>query len=834
MTFHPALDGIDLVVFDKDGTLISFDAMWSGWARELGSRLEIATRRPVAGDVFATIGYDPVADRVGPGGPLAVATMAGSRSSSRPCSGAGARASPPRGGSWPMRGSSRIRSSGPCRLRTCRSCSRRSASPVAGSPSQRPTTAARPRRPWPGSASPLSSTTVLCGDDPGPTSPTRRRSSTIADRLGTSIRPDRDGRRHAGGPARWRAGRGAAASSASRRRRGRRIARAVGRTWSSIRRGRAGGARRADPRLDGRTAPLGTSGLSPHGSSRSYGSCLVPPGARSRRPSVCSEVSHPQNGRRVRATRSRCPPRSWRRRRRGRDDAGDGACLVLLGPIAVDPGSAQRAARPAPRPRGVAVDDAPRSRVVRPRMTPSPAATRCGGWRRTSAASLDLETIFEDVVGGCDARLPARSDGSVAVRRAPPHTVQPRRPSRVDGRSARMGRPRCRADADAAGLRADPRRARSRSCATSSSKRPGRPATCTRGTGSGASASRRSSSATSPRTARAVPRRRPRLVARGDGDSPAASPTRWRPPSATPISTRRSGRSRRRLEAVEELAIRLNRTREIEEIAEAARRGAQRLIAHDTIRVYRVDHDAGMCEPMAFQGTFGGSTKPDHGRHSGWPIGEGLTGWAIAEQRDGPARRRGVGSARPRRASPAADPESILAVPISFEDHVLRRDRRSSATGDDRSTSEDDTTLHDLRRLRRPGDRQLEPARAARSPARRARAPAREPAPPPRGQRAADLDARPEGRPRDDRRLAQDDRPVRHADDLPLRLRGRRRRRAVVARDRFADVILDYAGPIGVGITGWVSTTARASSPTTPMSIRGPSRSRARRSSRSR
>src|SRR5205085_11904793 len=29
-------------------------------------------------------------------------------------------------------------------------------------------------------------------------------------------------------------------------------------------------------------------------------------------------------------------------------------------------------------------------------------------------------------------------------------------------------------------------------------------------------------------------------------------------------------------------------------------------------------------------------------------------------------------------------------------------------------------------------------------------------------------------------------------------------RRAVVARDRFADVILDYAGPIGVGLTGWV------------------------------
>ena len=75
-TLHPALDGIELVVFDKDGTLISFEAMWGGWARELGSRLEVATGRPVAGDVFATIGYDPTADRVLPNGPLAVATMA--------------------------------------------------------------------------------------------------------------------------------------------------------------------------------------------------------------------------------------------------------------------------------------------------------------------------------------------------------------------------------------------------------------------------------------------------------------------------------------------------------------------------------------------------------------------------------------------------------------------------------------------------------------------------------------------------------------------------------------------------------------------------------------
>ena len=79
MRLHATLDDIDVVVFDKDGTLISFEAMWVGWARELGGRLELATRRPVAGDVYATIGFDPTVDRVIPGGPLAVATMDGIR-----------------------------------------------------------------------------------------------------------------------------------------------------------------------------------------------------------------------------------------------------------------------------------------------------------------------------------------------------------------------------------------------------------------------------------------------------------------------------------------------------------------------------------------------------------------------------------------------------------------------------------------------------------------------------------------------------------------------------------------------------------------------------------
>jgi phosphoglycolate phosphatase len=73
----PLLDGIDLVVFDKDGTLIDFNAMWAGWALDIGRRLDVATGRPVSGDVFAAIGFDPTSNRVQPGGPLAVSTMAG-------------------------------------------------------------------------------------------------------------------------------------------------------------------------------------------------------------------------------------------------------------------------------------------------------------------------------------------------------------------------------------------------------------------------------------------------------------------------------------------------------------------------------------------------------------------------------------------------------------------------------------------------------------------------------------------------------------------------------------------------------------------------------------
>ncbi len=73
----PALDlgALDLVVFDKDGTLIDFDRMWSGWAEDLADRLETELGRPIRAELHREIGYDTATHRTIPGSPLAATPM---------------------------------------------------------------------------------------------------------------------------------------------------------------------------------------------------------------------------------------------------------------------------------------------------------------------------------------------------------------------------------------------------------------------------------------------------------------------------------------------------------------------------------------------------------------------------------------------------------------------------------------------------------------------------------------------------------------------------------------------------------------------------------------
>lgn len=69
------LDAIGLVVFDKDGTLIDFRAMWAAWAVELARAFETVTGRDVAAALFFMLGFDPATGRISPDGELAATPM---------------------------------------------------------------------------------------------------------------------------------------------------------------------------------------------------------------------------------------------------------------------------------------------------------------------------------------------------------------------------------------------------------------------------------------------------------------------------------------------------------------------------------------------------------------------------------------------------------------------------------------------------------------------------------------------------------------------------------------------------------------------------------------
>ena len=124
-----------------------------------------------------------------------------------------------------------------------------------------------------------------------------------------------------------------------------------------------------------------------------------------------------------------------------------------------------------------------------------------------------------------------------------------------------------------------------------------------------------------------------------------------------------------RLDAIRELGLRLNGIRDVEGIGEAIVTEAGQLIEHDTIRVYRVDEATGFCEPIAFQGHLLGTDNPDPARLR-VPLGSGLTGWAAVH---GESILLADSRKDPRRLLIGVDegPESMLVVPTIHENRVL-------------------------------------------------------------------------------------------------------------------------------------------------------------------
>ncbi len=255
-----------------------------------------------------------------------------------------------------------------------------------------------------------------------------------------------------------------------------------------------------------------------------------------------------------------------------------------------------------------------------------------------------------------------------------------------------------------------------------------------------------------------------------------------------------------RLRAIHDFALRLNRIRDLDEIASVIVEGTERLIGHDTIRVYRVDHEAKVCEPIAFKGTFGGNPNPsfDELRTS---IGSGLTGWAA--QHNQTILTGDAGSdPRGRRVHEYGAVESMLVVPMSFEDRA-HGVIVVSADGRDRFGPDDEATLtifagyaaqaivnfehlDQLNRQQAELEHQLASQRRLLEVNERLLSTLD-----PQGVLELIADSL--------KTIVPYDALTIYRCDWDAGVR-----RAVIARDRFADVILEYAGPIGVGITGWV------------------------------
>jgi len=255
-----------------------------------------------------------------------------------------------------------------------------------------------------------------------------------------------------------------------------------------------------------------------------------------------------------------------------------------------------------------------------------------------------------------------------------------------------------------------------------------------------------------------------------------------------------------RLRAIRDLAIRFSHRTDVKGVGEAIVEAVGSLIENDSVRVYRVDHGAGTCEPIAFQGRFAGVEEPS-AEMLRVRIGEGLTGWVAAHNEP---VRLGDAAADKRRLTvgPDAGPESILLVPMAADEHTVGVIVLSKI-GRDRFTADHETTLtifaghaaqallsverHELL-VRQQGELEQRLASQRRLLA-------------VNEQLVSTLD------PTEVLGLIADSlKAVVAYDTLGIyvidRVRGARR--AVVARDRFAEAILTHESEIDAGITGWV------------------------------
>jgi len=254
-----------------------------------------------------------------------------------------------------------------------------------------------------------------------------------------------------------------------------------------------------------------------------------------------------------------------------------------------------------------------------------------------------------------------------------------------------------------------------------------------------------------------------------------------------------------RLRAIQDLSARLSSIQDVRSIGETIVAEAHSLIAYDTLRVYRVVHEAGWCEPIAFRGVFMGSTDPEP-ELLRVRVGEGLTGW-VAQHGESLVLGDAHRDARSLIVGETTGPESMLVVPMTHEGRV-HGVVVVSRLGLDRFEPSDETTmsifagaaaqalvnaerLEQLREQQEELEHQLVSQRRLMAVNERL---------------LSTLD--PTGVLE---MIADSLKTVVTYDSLTIYRIDRARgvRRPVIARDRFAELILGYDAPLATGLTGW-------------------------------
>ena len=126
-----------------------------------------------------------------------------------------------------------------------------------------------------------------------------------------------------------------------------------------------------------------------------------------------------------------------------------------------------------------------------------------------------------------------------------------------------------------------------------------------------------------------------------------------------------------RMRSIQDLSTRLNRLTDVRAIGDAIVAEARTLADYHDIRIYRVDHERRMCDPIAFTREMLDGDPVDAEALLRVEIGEGFTGW-VAEHGEPLLINDALDDPRGKTIDGTNDvPESMLLVPMVYEGRTL-------------------------------------------------------------------------------------------------------------------------------------------------------------------